>query len=381
METSVVDASPGDQSVPRPVRYLQTVRHIICRPGSSLILRAPTLPRVCDVIVEHGVIRSRYSSTASVDEALAHAADGDCVAWIGALEPSPDDVAAVARRLGLGERVGLEIGQRRKLPRVPRARIAVLQSGVHVVMVGADTGGADGPRLVGALELLATPECVAVFASGLPEQMQPSAIRKRLEPSLARASTLNGGFVFGLVIAQVLDWYDELLDEIEDEVIRIANEVFVRRGSDQLKRIYALSRPVHATAVAVQPLLYGWDELAPSAGVDVEFPLAHQLRSEVAYLTRRLERIDALLSSAQQSYFSLTQGDANRLIEQQANTTRKLSGYALLIAIPTIVFSLYGTNFHHVPLIGKSWGYWVMLGVTVVVCLFAWWRLRKAGWL
>jgi len=336
---------------------------------------------VSDVIVEHGVIRSGYRSTASVDEALARAARGDGVAWIGALEPSPDDVAAVARGLGLGERDRVRIRQRRQSPRVPRARITVLQSGVHVVMVGADIDGTGGPRLLGELELLATPDCVAVFASGLPEQMQPSAIRERLEPSLPRASTLNGGFVFGLVIAQMLDWYDELLDEIEDEAIRIANGVFVRRGSDQLKRIYALSRPVHAAAVAVQPLLYAWDELAPSSGVEVEVSLAKQLRSELAFLARRLERIDALLSSAQQSYFSLTQGDANRLIEQQAGVTRKLSGYALLIAIPTIVFSLYGTNFHHVPLIGKSWGYWVMLGVTVVLCLFAWWRLRKAGWI
>jgi magnesium transporter len=336
---------------------------------------------VSDVIVEHGVIRSRYSSTASVDEALARAAHGDGVAWIGALEPSPDDVAAIARRLGLAERVRAEIRPRRQSPRVPRARITVLQSGVHAVMVGADIDGSGGPRLMGALELLATPDCVAVFASGLPEQMQPSAIRERLEQSLARASTLNGGLVFGLVIAQVLDWYEQLLDDVEEEAIRIANAVFVRRGSDQLKRIYALSHPVHAATVAVQPLLYAWDELAPSAGVDVEVSLAKQLRSELAYLTRRLERIDALLSSAQQSYFSLTQGDANRLFEQQAAVTRKLSGYALLIAIPTILFSLYGTNFHHVPLIGKSWGYWVMLGVTVVLCLFAWRRLRKAGWL
>jgi magnesium transporter len=336
---------------------------------------------VSDVIVEHGVIRSGYSSTASVDEALAHSAHGDGVAWIGAVEPSPDDVAAIARRLGLAERVRVEIRPRRQSPRVPRARITVLQSGVHVVMVGADIDGSGGPRLTGELELLATPDCVAVFASGLPEEMQPSAIRDRLEQSLARASTLNGGFVLGLVMAQVLDWYGELLDGVEDEAIRIANAVFVRRGSDQLKRISALSRPVHAAAVAVQPLLYASDELAPSAGVGVEVSLAKQLRSELAYLTRRLERIDALLSSAQQSYFSLTQGDANRLFEQQAAVTRKLSGYALLIAIPTIVFSLYGTNFHHVPLIGKSWGYWVMLGVTVVLCLVAWWRLRKAGWI
>jgi magnesium transporter len=336
---------------------------------------------VSDVIVEHGVIRSDYTSTASVEEALAHAAGGDGVAWIGGRDPSPDEVAAIARRLGLGERVMLAVRQSRQSRRAPRARITVLQSGVHVVMVGADTDTAGGPRLTGELELLATPECVAVFASDLPQQMQPSAIRERLGPSLARASTVNGGFVFGLVVAEMLDWYEELLDEIEDEVIRIANEVFVRRGSDQLETIYALSRPVHAAAVAVQPLLYGWDELVPSPAVDVEVSLAKQLRSEIAYLTRRLERIDALLASAQQSYFSLTQGDANRLIEQQGDVTRKLSGYALLIAIPTIVFSLYGTNFHHVPLIGKSWGYWVMLVVTLVLCLFAWWRLRKAGWI
>jgi magnesium transporter len=336
---------------------------------------------VSDVIVEHGVIRSGYSSTASVDEALAHAAHGDGVAWIGALEPSPDDVAAIARRLGLAERVRVEIRQRRQSPRAPRARVTMLQSGVHVVMVGANIDGSGGLRLMGKLELLATPDCVAVFASGLPGEMQPSAMRERLEQSLARASTLNGGFVFGLVMAQVFDWYEELLDEVEDEAIRIANALFVRRETDQLKRIYALSHPLHAAAVAVQPLSYAWDELAPSAGIDVEVSLAKQLRSELACLTRRLERIDALLSSAQQSYFSLTQGDANRLFERQADVTRKLSGYALLIAIPTIVFSLYGTNFHHVPLIGKSWGYGVMLGVTVVLCLFAWWRLRKTGWI
>jgi magnesium transporter len=119
------------------------------------------------------------------------------------------------------------------------------------------------------------------------------------------------------------------------------------------------------------------DELGPSVGPS----LTKQLRSKVIYLSGHLGRLDALLSSAQQSYFSLAQDDANRLIEQQANVTRKLSGYALLIAIPTIVFSLYGTNFHHVPLVGKSWGYGVMLGLTVVLCLLTWWRLRKAGWI
>src|SRR5262249_31461383 len=224
-----------------------------------------------------------------------------------------------------------------------RPRITALQHGVEVAMVGVVIGENDGPQLRGELGLLGTANCVAVLASGLPERMRPPAVRERLEPSLAQASALSGGLVVGLVIAQVLDLYEELLEAVEHEAVRIAEEVFVSRGGDQLKRSHALSRPVHAAAMAVQPLLHGLDELGPSVGPS----LTKQLRSKVIYLSGHLGRLDALLSSAQQSYFSLAQDDANRLIEQQANVTRKLSGYALLIAIPTIVFSLYGTNFHH----------------------------------
>src|SRR5262249_10680447 len=178
-------------------------------------------------------------------------------------------------------------------------------------MVGVDIGENDGPQLRRELGLLGTADCVAVLASGLPERMRPPAVRERLEPLLAQASALSGGLVVGLVIARVLDWYEELLEEMEDEAVRIAEEVFVSRGGDQLKRSHALSRPVHAAAVAVQPLQHGLDELAPSAG----HSLTKQLRSKIVYLTGRLGRLDALLSSAQQSYFSLAQDDANRLIE------------------------------------------------------------------
>jgi hypothetical protein len=72
--------------------------------------------------------------------------------------------------------------------------------------------------------------------------------------------------------------------------------------------------------------------------------LAQALRSQAIHLGARLERIDALLSSAQQTYFNLAQDEANALMERQGDVTRKMSGYALLIAIPTIAFSLYGTT-------------------------------------
>ncbi len=183
-------------------------------------------------------------------------------------------------------------------------------------------------------------------------------------------------------MAHVLDYYETLLDALEDEAVRIADSVFVDRGRRQLEEIYALARPVHAATVATQPLVRGFEELAQDGEHRrLDVALAAPLRSEIAYVLGRLERVDALLSSAQQLYFNLAQDDANRLTEEQGDVTRKMSGYALLVAIPTIVFSLYGTNFNHVPLLSKSWGYGVMLGVTTVLCLVAWWRLSKAGWI
>ncbi len=324
---------------------------------------------------------SRYTATGSLDAAVARAARSDAVAWVGAVDPSPASVEEIARRLGLGEPVRIEFEHRFGSPRVPRTRIARLGRGVHVVMLGVRIDDTGAPRLMGHLDVLATPDCVAVLASELPEHMRPAAIRERLEPSLAQSDTPSGGLVLGLVVSHVLEWYEEQLDELEDEALRVADEVFVSRRADQLKWISVLTRPVHAAAAGVQPLLRGLDELGWGSGLRVDVSLTKRLQSEILHLSGRLQRIDALLSSAQQSYFNLAQDDANALMERQADVTRKMSGYALLVAIPTIIFSLYGTNFHHVPLLSKSWGYGVMLGITVVLCLFAWWRLRKSGWI
>lgn len=333
------------------------------------------------MIVEHGIMDSRYIATASLDAAVAQAARSETVAWVGALDPSPTDIEEIARSFGLGDRASIEFAQRPGPSRVPRTRIARLERGVHLVMPGLridDTGGA---RLMGSLDLLATPDGVAVLASELPDSMHPAAIRERLETSLAQTDTPSGGLVLGLVVSQMLEWYEDLLDELEEEAVRVADDVFVTRRGDQLKRISALSRPVHTAAAGVQPLLGALDELGWSPGLPLDVSLAKRLQSEVLHLSGRLQRIDALLSTAQQSYFNLAQDDANSLMEQQGDATRKMSGYALLVAIPTIIFSLYGTNFHHVPLIHKSWGYGVMLGITLILCLITWWRLRKSGWI
>jgi magnesium transporter len=333
------------------------------------------------VIVEKGLIASGFTACRSVEDAVGGAKDGHGVAWVALADPSFDELEEVARHLCLGPRALVELEERRRTHLSPRARMPRLDRSAHLILPGLHQDTTGGLHLRGQLELFATRESVAVLATDLPGHMQPAALRRRFAESLQEAREPTGGRVLGLTVSAILDWYERLLDVLEDESMRIADKLFTNRGEAELRRIYAVSRPVHAAAVAMEPLVSGFDELAEETDAALEVSLARPLRSEILYLKRRLERLDALLSSTQQSCFNLSQERANRLMERQGDVTRQMSGYALLIAIPTIVFALYGTNFNHIPLLGKSGGYGVMLALTGILCLIAWWRLRRASWI
>jgi magnesium transporter len=66
---------------------------------------------------------------------------------------------------------------------------------------------------------------------------------------------------------------------------------------------------------------------------------------------------------------------------QESETMKRLAAYAALVAVPTLMAGIYGMNFKFMPELDWKYGYFVTLGVMVIVdaCLF--YRLRKAKWL
>ena len=333
------------------------------------------------MIETHGILARSFSESASVPAAVAAAKRGESVAWIGGEDVSPGELEELGTAMGLGAQALARVVQRRTSPRTPRARVTLLEPGAHVIVLGWQRVPGGGARMQGQLELLATPGALAVLGRDLPEALTPAVLLQAVEGSLDQISMTGAGDALALVLARVLDYYEEILDALEDEAVTLLDGLFTRRSAQQLRQISLLARPVHAATVATQPLAHGFEHLSQSPDADLTVALAAPLRSEMVYVAGRLQRLDALLDSAQQTYFNLSQDEANRLMSAQSDITRKMSGYALLIAIPTIVFSLYGTNFTHVPLIGENWGYGVMLALTVVLCLVAWRKLRAADWL
>jgi magnesium transporter len=93
--------------------------------------------------------------------------------------------------------------------------------------------------------------------------------------------------------------------------------------------------------------------------------------------TRIIKTVDSLremLTTAVQVHLAMVTVGQNEVV-------KRLAGWGAILAIPTVVFSLYGMNFDAMPELRLPWAYPMVIGVTVAACAGLYFRLRRAGWL
>ena len=66
---------------------------------------------------------------------------------------------------------------------------------------------------------------------------------------------------------------------------------------------------------------------------------------------------------------------------QENEVTKRLAGYAALVAVPTLIAGIYGMNFDHMPELRWQWGYPLALAAMVIIDGYLFYRFRKAKWL
>lgn len=93
----------------------------------------------------------------------------------------------------------------------------------------------------------------------------------------------------------------------------------------------------------------------------------HALLKHSEYLTQKLE---FLLES--------TLGLIN--IEQN-NIIKMFTVLAMIFMPPTLIASVYGMNFHHMPELEWQWGYPLAIGLMVIAALFPYRFFRRKGWI
>ena len=200
------------------------------------------------------------------------------------------------------------------------------------------------------------------------------------------------------ILDSTVDGYAPVLDGLENDSDEIEDILFShseRREANSLaRRIYELLNQVIDFQRACRPLesmigriiegmRTGALDPSPYPGVSDEekneeaVELARQFRNVLDHVTQTKERLEDLRSSLENA---LRVHDT-LLGQQQNDDTKRISAYAALLMVPTIVGSVYGMNFEVMPELKWEFGYPAALLLMVGSCLLLYWFFKKNKWL
>lgn len=179
----------------------------------------------------------------------------------------------------------------------------------------------------------------------------------------------------------VVDHYIEVAAELQLDLEELEAEVFAPvRGTDTRNtaaEIYAFKREVLEFRRATGPLA---EPMARLQNPGVPFVHDHArpfFRDVDDHLTRAnesVEGLDRLLSDILSAHLA-------QMGVRQNDDMRKISAWAALAAVPTLIAGVYGMNFENMPELKWHLGYPVILGVMVIIEISLYRLFKRRGWL
>jgi magnesium transporter len=185
------------------------------------------------------------------------------------------------------------------------------------------------------------------------------------------------GFALYALLDFVADHYQPIVEQFEQDFEAIETDIFQDRfDSLVIKRLYTLKRHLLELRNAALPvadisaeLIRLHEELIPKE-LRAYF---RDIQDHVARLVGQIDGMRDMLTTAMQVNLALVANNQNEVV-------KRLAGWGAILAIPTVVFSLYGMNFEWMPELKWRAGYPLAVGVTVLGCAFVYRRLSRAGW-
>ncbi|MFL5997423.1 MAG: magnesium and cobalt transport protein CorA [Streptomyces sp.] len=305
------------------------------------------------------------------------------MAWIGLARPTEAELLSLAAEFDLhplSVEDAMEAHQRPKLERYGDTLFVVLRAARYL----------DAPEEVdfGELHVFVGPDFVITVRHGAAPDL--SAVRHRMEGTPELLS-LGPEAVLYAILDTVVDGYAPVVSGVQNDIDEIETEVF--RGDPEVsRRIYELSREMVEFQRATRPLVGMLHALMAGFtkyGTDEE--LQRYLRDVADHVTHTSERVDgfrqALADILTVNATLVTQqqnAEMRALAEagfEQNEEIKKISSWAAILFAPTLVGTIYGMNFDHMPELGWSFGYPFAIGLMGVVCVSLYVIFKRRDWL
>jgi magnesium transporter len=327
------------------------------------------------VIVDRAIYRDgrRVAEPPDLEAMAEECRDGGGMAWIGLYRPTAEEFVAVTQEFDLHELAvedAVNAHQRAKLERYDNMVFCVLRTARYV----------DQSETVefGEVHVFAGPQFVITVRHS--ETPSLAEVRHDLE---ARPDLLRRGPVAVLhaVMDRVVDDYAPVIAGVENDIDEIEDEVF-DGSSEASRRIYELTREVINFQRATKPLPAMIEQLMSSPAVDDE---EHRyLRDVQDHALRVQEQADGfrqLLQNILNVNLTLETKALSEVSNAQNEEVKKISAWAAILFAPTLVGTVYGMNFDHMPELHWELGYPLAIALMLMVSLTLYMVFKRRRWI
>ena len=288
--------------------------------------------------------------------------------WVGLYEPDDALLAKMKEEFGLHE-LAVEDA------RVAHQRPKIETYGESLFIVLKTANLKDKHVVYGETHLFVGANFLVSVRHGDSAGYAP--VRERCEHT-AKLLAKGPGFAVYAILDFVVDNYQPIIEQYDDEFDQLEEGIF-KSDFDRLviTRIYELRRQLLELRNAALPvgdisneLMRFHDDLIPKE-LRAYF---RDVKDHVARLVGMADNMREMLNSAMQVNLALVGVSQNEVV-------KRLAGWGAILAIPTVVFSLYGMNFKWMPELEWHYGYPSAVVFTVVACTLLYKRLQKTGWI
>ena len=317
----------------------------------------------------HGVL---LDADVTRSELSAAAHDPETLVWVDLLDPTPEDLADIARELGLSPTAvedALAPHERAKLIR----HDSHLFFTVYGVEVGERTRGGVGRLRTHRISGVVLPAALITIRLADAPDLAPVVARWEENAHLLRAG--SGALVHGLLDV-VVDGHFEAIQRIDDRMEALEDVLFEERRTGQAfaRTVYDLRKDLVALRRVVTPMrevVNGFmrrhdDEPALRPWYD-------DLYDHVLRATEWTESLRDMVSSIFETNLSLQDSRLNTIM-------KKLAGWAAIIAVPTAITGWFGQNVPY-PGYGEPLGFFLSAGLIVGLGALLYAVFRARDWL
>ncbi len=310
----------------------------------------------------------RHDGQLPVQEAYNAGRPEGAFVWIGLHEPTETEFDSIRREFNLHE-----LAVEDAIKAHQRPKLEVYDEMVFVVLKTVRWKAQERDLEFGEILLFVGSGFVISVRHG--QACDLHSVRLDLEE---RTELLRHGetAVAHAIVDRVVDGYDPVISELENEVEELEQEVFSAARTNPVEQIYELKRETIELHRAVAPLQAPLDRLARGE-LGVPDDVRSYFRDVHDHVLRDTERVDAV----RELLTSVLEANLTQVSVRQNEDVRRISAWVAIIAVPTMIAGIYGMNFEHMPELEWTYGYPLAVGVMAAICLTLYRYFRKAGWL